>query len=184
LAADAPAEPPILPRSTRRRRLRPLLDARAYVSRGRSACFVCEIVAGNPEYRQHVVHDDDEAIAFLAKGSTLWGHTLLAPKAHHEHVTCDMDIDAYLRLQRVVHAVGEAVRRSVPCDRLYLLSLGSQDLNRHVHWHVAPLPPGVPLARQQFRAFSQVVTGVLDVTPGDQERLAARLRRELAGTSG
>jgi len=29
--------------------------------------------------------------------------------------------------------------------RVYILSLGSQQGNKHVHWHSAPLPFGVPV---------------------------------------
>jgi diadenosine tetraphosphate (Ap4A) HIT family hydrolase len=172
-------DPPVMPRSSRRRRIRPLLGAWAYVRRGRAACFVCEIVAGNPEYPHPVVYNDSDAIAFLPRESTIWGHTLVAPTSHREHVTGDFTSDEYVSLQRVVHRVGEAVRLSVPCARLYVLSLGSQDLNRHVHWHVAPLPPGVTLSRQQFRLFSQIITGILEVPPDDRARLATRIRREL-----
>jgi diadenosine tetraphosphate (Ap4A) HIT family hydrolase len=60
----------------------------------------------------------------------------------------------YLSLQRLVYQVGEALRGELPTERLYIMSLGSQSGNRHVHWHVAPLPPGVPYAEQQFAAFS------------------------------
>src|SRR5688500_10985285 len=150
--SDAPLA---LPADAKRVRLRSLLGAPAYTRRGRARCFVCAIVERHPDYDQHGVHEDDATIAFLARWPTLWGHVLVAPKAHREHVTSDFDEDGYLGLERVVHRVGEAVMRAVPSERLYVLSLGSQQLNRHVHWHVAPIPPGVPLPRQQFRAFSQ-----------------------------
>ena len=41
----------------------------------------------------------------------------------------------------------------VPTERLYLLALGSRQGNAHVHWHVAPLPPGVPYEKQQYAAL-------------------------------
>jgi hypothetical protein len=43
-----------------------------------------------------------------------------------------------------------AVRRTVEAERVYILSLGSQQGNRHVHWHIAPLPYGVPFKEQQL----------------------------------
>lgn len=66
----------------------------------------------------------------------------------------------------------------MPTERLYVLSLGSQDGNRHVHWHVAPLPPGVPFERQQLAAFESNVC--LDLGDDELAALAARLRRALA----
>ncbi len=46
-----------------------------------------------------------------------------------------------------------AVAGALPTGRMYSLSLGSQQGNSHVHWHVAPLPPGVPYEQQQFYAL-------------------------------
>jgi diadenosine tetraphosphate (Ap4A) HIT family hydrolase len=160
-------------------RRRPL-DLADYVSRSqRGPCFVCEIVAGNPEYRHHVVYEDDATIAFLNKYPTLYGYTLVAPKEHREQVTGDLTLEEYLKLQSVLYRVAEAVRQVVPTERLYLLSLGSQQGNRHVHWHVAPLPHGVPYEAQQLEALS-FEQGVLDLSQDEMEALAARIREALA----
>jgi hypothetical protein len=43
-----------------------------------------EMLAGNPEYRAHLVWVDDDALAFLARDPTLLGTTLVAPRAHRE----------------------------------------------------------------------------------------------------
>lgn len=48
----------------------------------------------------------------------------------------------HLALQAVVHRVARAVAAAVPTERMYALSLGSAQGNAHLHWHVAPLPPG------------------------------------------
>lgn len=172
-------EPLAPPREARRRRFRPLLGGIAYVRRGRARCFVCATSERDPDYDHHIIYQDDHAIAFLAKWPTLWGHVLVAPKDHREHVISDFSVDEYLKLHAVVHAVGNALSRAVPCERLYVLSLGSQQLNRHVHWHLAPLPPGVPLPRQQFRAFSQLLAGEIDCPDHRWAELAQRIRIEL-----
>lgn len=85
---------------------------------------------------------------------------------------------AVVELQRLVYRVGEAVRRAVPTERLYILSLGSRQGNRHVHWHVAPLPPGVPYEEQQLEAL-RVERGVLDLSDEELSSLAKRIRAEL-----
>jgi ATP adenylyltransferase len=72
----------------------------------------------------------------------------VAPKEHRERVVDDFSDDEYPALQRVIHRVGRALSRAVPTERLYVLSLGSQEGNRHVHRHLAPLPPGVPFDKQ------------------------------------
>jgi diadenosine tetraphosphate (Ap4A) HIT family hydrolase len=49
---------------------------------------------------------------------------------------------------------------------------------RHVHWHLAPLPPGVPYHQQQLRALS-AEHGVLDVSDESQAALARAIRSYL-----
>ena len=155
-------------------------DAGAYERRVRSGpCFVCRLVAGDPAYAHEVVYQDGEHIAFLDAYPTVPGKVLVCPRAHVEHVVRDLDRDAYLRLMDVVRRVALAVERAVPSERTYLLSLGSQDGNAHLHWHVAPLPPGTPYERQQLRALSSE-DGVLAMTGDAAAELAARIRARLA----
>lgn len=138
-------------------------------------CFICGIVARHPDFPAHIVHEDELAIAFLDKYPTLYGYTLVAPRDHREQVTGDFSIEEYLALQRRVYWVAEAVRREVDAERVYLLSLGSNQGNAHVHWHVAPLPPGVPFDKQQLNAIG-LSRGVLRIPEEEQAALASRLR--------
>jgi diadenosine tetraphosphate (Ap4A) HIT family hydrolase len=141
-------------------------------------CFICEMLSGNPEFQHHVVYEDDKTVAFLNRYPTLYGYVLVAPREHLEQVTVDFSHDDYLALQSVIHRVGEAVRRVVPTERLYILSLGSQDANRHVHWHVAPLPPGLPFDQQQLAALDSNIC--LDLSDEEMADLAARIRLAIA----
>jgi ATP adenylyltransferase len=127
------------------------------------------------------VYEDEHAIAFLNKYPALYGYVLVAPKEHREQVTGDFSRAEFLRLQDVVHRVGEAVRSAVPTERLYVLSLGSQQGNRHVHWHLAPLPPGVPFEQQQLAALGTSLC--LDLSDEENAELAERIRRAAADTS-
>ncbi len=143
-------------------------------------CFICEIIKGNPEYRHHVIYEDDIAIVFLNKYPSLYGYVLVCPKEHREMVTGDFSPDEYLALQRVVYQMGEAVRKSVPTERVYILSLGSQQGNKHVHWHIAPLPPGVPFEDQQLAALS-VSNGILDLSEEEMAAMADQIRANVGG---
>ena len=155
-------------------------DLEGYVERIlHGPCFICRLVAGDAAYRHHVVYEDDWAIAFLNKYPTLVGYTLVSPKPHLEQVTGDFTADEYLRLQTLVRHVGEAVRRAFGAERVYVLSLGSQQANSHVHWHVAPLPPGVAPEDQQFAALD-VTRGFLALSDGEMAEIAQRIREELA----
>jgi diadenosine tetraphosphate (Ap4A) HIT family hydrolase len=142
-----------------------------------SRCFICEIVS-HVDTLHHVWYEDDATIAFLNRYPRLLGYTLVAPKRHLEDVTGDVAIDGYLALQRVVYRVGEALRSVLPTERLYILSLGSRVANAHVHWHVAPLPPGVPFEEQQFAALDR--PAVLALADVEQERLAGKLAEAIS----
>lgn len=143
-----------------------------------ATCFICELVGGNPVHFHRVVYEDDVAVAFLSKYPALFGYVLVAPKQHREQVTGDFTEQEYVELQRVVHRIGEAIRDVVPCERLYVLSLGSQQANSHVHWHLAPLPPGVPFDEQQYKALDR--HDYLQLTPDEADRLCDRLRTAIA----
>src|SRR5437660_6510819 len=104
----------------------------------------------------------------------------VCPRRHVEHVTGDFSQDEYVALQRWVHRVGEALRRSVPTERLYVLSLGSQQGNRHVHWHVVAQPPGLAYHEQQLGLLAKSIRGVLPFDPARNKRLAERIRANLS----
>jgi hypothetical protein len=57
--------------------------------------------------------------------------------------------------------------------------LGSQQGNRHVHWHIAPLPYGVPFHQQQLEALG-VEHGFLDIPESERAALAKRIRQNMA----
>jgi len=94
----------------------------------------------------------------------------------------DLGEPAFLRLQAVVHRVATAIAAAVPAERMYLLSLGSQQGNAHLHFHIAPLPPGVPYEQQQFYAL-MAENGVLDVDDAAQAAVAQAIRGHLGDSA-
>jgi diadenosine tetraphosphate (Ap4A) HIT family hydrolase len=155
-------------------------DLKAYTARVQSGpCFICDIVAGR-DSTHHIVYVDEVAVAFLNKYPTLHGYTLVAPIEHREQVTGDFSLDEYLELQKRVYRVAEALRQELPTERVYILSLGSQQGNRHVHWHVAPLPPGIPYEEQQFAALMLEKRGYLKIPAAEMSELAKRLGGRMA----
>ncbi len=76
--------------------------------------FVCETLAGDPDYPGHIVWTDGDSVALLARYNTLLGHTPVAPRAHCERVTGDFTLQEDLSLQRLVYQVGEALRQELP----------------------------------------------------------------------
>lgn len=160
------------------------LDIKAYLADIQSKpCFICAIISG-ADTSHHLVYRDEVAVAFLSKYPTLYGYIIVAPLQHREQVTGDFTLDEYLTLQQVVYRIGEAVRRALPTERLYILSLGSEQGNRHVHWHVAPLPPGVPFEQQQLEALSIIGKGYLQLTDAEMKQLAALIRQQIGSDDG
>ncbi|MDQ5820664.1 MAG: HIT family protein [Actinomycetota bacterium] len=153
-------------------------DLEEYVRSARERCFICAIATGE-DTRHHVVYSDGRAIAFLNRFPTLEGHTIVAPREHREQVTGDFSAEEYVELHRAVYRVAEGVRTALAPERVYILSLGSQAANAHVHWHVVPLPQGMPFERQQLAALSWD-EGYLDLSDDEFEAIAARIRRAFA----
>ena len=157
-------------------------DSAAYERRTREGpCFVCAIANHEPGYRaaHEMIYEDADVLVFLNRYPTLRGYTLVCPRRHVERVIGELSEDEYLELQRWVYRVGRALQQVVPTERLYVLSLGSQQGNRHVHWHLAPLPPGVPYQEQQLAALS-MRRGILALEPAEMAELAEQIRAILS----
>lgn len=91
---------------------RATVDIEAYRDRITSGpCFICEMIAGNLDYRHHIIYEDETAVVFLNKYPVLYGYTLVAPRRHVEQVTGDFSGEEYLALQGLIYRVAEAVRQ-------------------------------------------------------------------------
>lgn len=155
-------------------------DQEAYLCEVAQACFICRLVQNDPSLPpHHVIWRGSEAIVFLNRFPTVFGYTLVAPLVHHEQVTGSFSLHEYLALQRVIHAVAEAVRKALEPARMYVLSLGSLEANAHVHWHIVPCPPGLPFEEQQLALLDASKRGVLELSHEQGEELAVRLRAQL-----
>lgn len=155
-------------------------DLEDYARRSQTnPCFICKIVDGTHHFPHGEIYRDDFSIAVLNRFPTLLGYTLIAPLEHRVSVIDDFTEDEHLQIQTLVHRVGRAIAATVPTERLYVMSLGSNQGNAHVHWHVAPLPPGVPYEEQQFAALMMETKGYIDLTPTEHVELAGRIRASL-----
>ena len=143
------------------------------------SCHICRLVEGDAASRlHHVIWQSDEAIALLDPAPMVYGQVLVAPAAHREQVSGDFTLHQFLALQRVVHALAEAVRLALRPERIYVLSLGSQQAEAHVQWQIVPCPPGLPVEQQQ-RALFDGQQGSLRLNEEEERALVARLRDHL-----
>ena len=145
-------------------------------------CFICAYLDGEAGYEHVSVAETETAVAFLNKYPTLFGALIIAPKRHLTQVTGDFTEAEYLELQRFVFTVAESMRRVLAPERVYILSLGSQAANSHVHWHVVPLPKGLPLEQQQYHALMHE-NGVVEASAEEQLAFAKALAREIGARS-
>lgn len=168
-------------------RPRQAYDLESYVQRSLNGpCFICEFLKENPDYHHRAIYEDEFAVAFLAKAptqdkrnlTTAYGYTLVVPRQHREHIMGDFTIEEYLRLQRLVYSVGAALQQELPTERIYVLSLGSQQGNSHAHWHIVALPPGVEYSKQQFH-FLMSENGVIELIDVELNDLVDKLRKRL-----
>jgi diadenosine tetraphosphate (Ap4A) HIT family hydrolase len=175
IVADALQTARVLTEPARKR-----FDVGAYIQEVGRGCFICRLTQSDPTLpKHHIIWQSDEAIAFLDRFPTVYGYVLVAPIAHSEQVTGDFSLHQYLAFQRIVHAVAEAVRLALKPERVYILSLGSQQANAHVHWHIVPCPPSVPFEQQQCALIDREKSGVLALSHEEAVALAARLRDHL-----
>lgn len=137
------------------------IDIDAYAARlqadnAAGRCFICELAdeATTPAH-ETVAYRDEHCVVFFPTWQRLYGYCLLAPRRHATEVVSDYTEDEYLELQRRVHRLGRVLTEITPTERLYVFSFGSMQGVAHVHWHVAPLPPGVPFREQQFAAVDK-----------------------------
>lgn len=155
-------------------------EKEAHLQVGAGGCAVCRLVQADPARPlHHVIWQDNEAIAFLDPAPTVYGQVLVAPAAHREQVTGDFTLHQFLTLQRVVHALAEAVRLVLKPERVYVLSLGSEQADAHVQWQIVPCPPGLPPEQQQWALIDGQQRGFLHLDKEQASALAARLRDNL-----
>ncbi len=141
-------------------------------------CFVCRMAAGDIRLPENIVYEDDQTLVFLDGYPRAYGYTLVASKEHREQVTGDFTMEEYLRLQRLLYRVTEAVSEEVGAERMYIFTFGSNEGNSHVHWHVVPLPPGVPYEDQQG-AWASWSMGGLKIPQEEMASLAGRFGRRV-----
>ncbi|UGT43633.1 HIT family protein [Nocardia yamanashiensis] len=161
------------------------LDADDYIARVQAEnaagqCFICELAdEQTTRERETVAYRDEHCVVFFPPWPRLYGYCLLAPRRHVTNVVSDFSENDYLALQLRVHRLGRVLAEITPTERLYVFSFGSMQGVSHVHWHIAPLPPGVPFREQQFAAVDKLEYLVIE--KAEREELAAKVGAGMTG---
>ncbi|WP_255194869.1 HIT family protein [Halorarius litoreus] len=101
-------------------------------------CIFCRIVAG--ELPSRTVHEDDETLAFLDANPLAPGHTLVVPKAHHEHVE-DMDGETAAAVFETLHGLVGPVQDAVDAEGSTIAFNNGEAAGQevpHTHAHIVP----------------------------------------------
>ena len=156
-----------------------MIDADAYAAKlladnAAGRCFICGLAdeATTPDH-EIVAYRDESCVVFFPPWQRLYGYCLLAPRQHVTEVVSSFSEENYLALQRRVHRLGRVLAEITTTERLYVFSFGSMQGVAHVHWHLAPLPPGVPFREQQFAAVDK--TEYLEVPRPELQAIARRI---------
>lgn len=103
------------------------------------SCVFCAIVSGQAE--ASVVHEDEDAVAFMALHPVAPGHLLVIPKVHAAGLD-DLDPAGGAHVWTVGHRLSHALRRScLPCDGVNVLVCDGEAAFQtvfHLHLHVIP----------------------------------------------
>lgn len=101
-------------------------------------CPICEIAAGRIPTR--VVYQDADVICFLPKTLEAYGHTVIAPKAHHSDLftTPESLLGAVIKIAKRLaihysHQIG-----SSGVNLLHASGVSAQQSVMHVHFHLIP----------------------------------------------
>lgn len=82
------------------------------------------------------IAEDEDNFAFLDINPNAKGHTLCVPKKEVDRIM-DLDEEAYMKLMSFSRKVGQAIEKSVPCERVGMTVIGLEV--PHVHVHLIPL---------------------------------------------
>lgn len=141
----------------------------------KNPCLFCSLASGaqkNPS--EYFVYEDDFAAVILDRYPTQLGYCLVFPKVHYELVQL-LDEQVFLHLQSIVLLTVKAISFAIDVERIYTACLGSQLLTPHIHYHIAPIPHGLPLEKQQWNSMDKS-RGVIEYSPKVFNELANKIR--------
>lgn len=101
-------------------------------------CIFCKIIAG--EIEANVLYEDDQTMALLDAFPLVEGHTLVIPKAHHEHLQ-DLPDDVAQSWFQAVYRTVEKLQDAMGAQGMTVgLNNGkvAGQVVPHVHMHLIP----------------------------------------------
>lgn len=95
-----------------------------------SNCLFCRIAA--KQIPAHVIHQDDDVLAFLDIHPARQGHALIIPRAHHDYFE-DVPADLMARMTTVAQKIARAQKRLFNVRRIGMAITGVHVAHAHIH---------------------------------------------------
>jgi histidine triad (HIT) family protein len=124
-------------------------------------CLFCQVA--RRELPGHIVHEDDDVVAFLDRSPLILGHTLVLPRRHVESLD-DLPDELVAPVFAAVRGMSIALQRALGADGSYVAANTriSQSVP-HLHVHVVPRRKGDGLfsarliwRRQKYESDAQM----------------------------
>jgi histidine triad (HIT) family protein len=136
-----------------------------------TSCVFCAIAAGSAA--AHIVHEDEQVLAFMDIHPQNTGHLLVIPRIHIPHFI-DLDPALYAHLMDVSRQMAAAANAAFGPRRVGLVIAGFEI--PHTHIHVLPLK-----GRGDLMTGKMVLSRVIHPRFEELEPVADQLRAALNG---
>ncbi|WP_304200405.1 HIT family protein [Flavobacterium alvei] len=120
----------------------------------------------NGEIPCYKIAEDENFFAFLDINPNAKGHTLCVPKQEIDKLF-DLDDTTYLGLMQFSKKIADALKKTVPCDRIGMTVIGLEVPHAHVHL--------IPLNEMREMTFKHKV----NLTKEEFEVLAKEIQANL-----
>ena len=120
----------------------------------------------NGEIPCYKIAEDENFFAFLDINPNAKGHTLCVPKQEIDKLF-DLDDTTYLGLMQFSKKIADALKKTVPCDRIGMTVIGLEVPHAHVHL--------IPLNEMREMTFKHKVS----LTKEEFEVLAKEIQANL-----
>ncbi len=120
----------------------------------------------NGEIPCYKIAEDDNFFAFLDINPNAKGHTLCVPKKEIDKLF-DLDDASYVGLMQFSKKIADALKKTVPCDRIGMTVIGLEVPHAHVHL--------IPLNEMREMTFKHKVS----LTKDEFENLAKEIQSNL-----
>jgi len=123
------------------------------------------------EIPSHRVYEDDRTFAFLDINPRSPGHTLVVPRIEVDELF-DLPAEDFEALWESVRVIGEGIKETLGCARVFVLVIGIDVPHAHVHLIPSgmslgdlPMPPIVEQTPDELAAMASRITTTLASAP-------------------